>query len=214
MPARRPLREDAAGAPRGCARKVHTQLLKVAATARPKQDALRDSPAPSTNCAARTAEVDQSARGRGEMQGTLEERIGESSGWSRSSSARPCRARRDAAARDRRRRPQAVLSKVKTTRHLGRVQLGNLLDQLLTSERTTEHVEIVPGTARRVEFAIRARPRRRRCAGMACRSTPSSRRKLRPADRRLERGDPIAEAAASAELVTGITCSRATSRPN
>jgi DNA recombination protein RmuC len=48
-----------------------------------------------------------------------------------------------------------VLSNVKTRGILGEVQLGALLDQLLTSDQYESNVATVPGSAERVEFAVR-----------------------------------------------------------
>ncbi len=48
-----------------------------------------------------------------------------------------------------------VLSNVKTRGILGEVQLGALLEQLLTNEQYAANVATVPGSAERVEFAVR-----------------------------------------------------------
>jgi len=48
-----------------------------------------------------------------------------------------------------------VLTNVKTRGTWGEVQLGMLLDQMLTSDQYAKNVETVPGSGERVEFAIR-----------------------------------------------------------
>ncbi|HET7301560.1 MAG TPA: DNA recombination protein RmuC [Oleiagrimonas sp.] len=48
-----------------------------------------------------------------------------------------------------------VLSNVKTRGMLGEVQLGALLEQILTSGQYEENCAIVPGSSERVEFALR-----------------------------------------------------------
>lgn len=48
-----------------------------------------------------------------------------------------------------------VLSNVKTRGILGEVQLGAILDQILTTEQYTENVAPIPGSGERVEFALR-----------------------------------------------------------
>jgi DNA recombination protein RmuC len=48
-----------------------------------------------------------------------------------------------------------VLTNVKTRGIFGEVQLGNLLEQVLTPEQYAKNVETVPGSNERVEFAIR-----------------------------------------------------------
>ena len=48
-----------------------------------------------------------------------------------------------------------VLTNVKTRGIVGEVQLGALLEQVLTVEQYGCHVEVVPGSGARVEFAIR-----------------------------------------------------------
>ncbi|MDN5924637.1 MAG: DNA recombination protein RmuC, partial [Xanthomonadales bacterium] len=48
-----------------------------------------------------------------------------------------------------------VLSNVKTRGTFGEVQLGNLLEQLLTDEQFATNVATIPGSNERVEFAIR-----------------------------------------------------------
>ena len=48
-----------------------------------------------------------------------------------------------------------VLSNVKTRGTFGEVQLGGLLDQLLTTEQYATNVATVPGSSERVEYAIR-----------------------------------------------------------
>ena len=48
-----------------------------------------------------------------------------------------------------------VLTNVKTRGTWGEVQLGNLLEQVLTAEQYATNVETVPGSGKRVEFAIR-----------------------------------------------------------
>jgi len=99
-----------------------------------------------------------------------------------------------------------VLSNVKTRGIWGEVQLGNLLDQLLTVEQYATNVEIVPGSGQRVEFAIR----------LPGRGGDADRPVWLPIDAKFpqevydqlidaaERADPLAEAAASAELVARI----------
>ncbi|MEN9705198.1 MAG: recombination protein RmuC [Pseudomonadota bacterium] len=48
-----------------------------------------------------------------------------------------------------------VLTNVKTRGTFGEVQLDNLLDQILTPEQYDKNVAVVPGSAARVEFALR-----------------------------------------------------------
>ena len=48
-----------------------------------------------------------------------------------------------------------VLSNVKTRGILGEVQLGAILDQILSPEQYAENVETIPGSNKRVEFAVR-----------------------------------------------------------
>jgi len=48
-----------------------------------------------------------------------------------------------------------VLTNVKTRGTWGEVQLGNLLDQMLTSDQYQKNVATVPGSSERVEFAIK-----------------------------------------------------------
>src|ERR1700682_4567129 len=48
-----------------------------------------------------------------------------------------------------------VLTNVKTRGTWGEVQLGNLLDQILTAEQYSTNVVTKPGSGARVEFAIR-----------------------------------------------------------
>jgi DNA recombination protein RmuC len=48
-----------------------------------------------------------------------------------------------------------VLTNVKTRGTWGEVQLGNLLEQVLTAEQYATNVETKPGSGKRVEFAIR-----------------------------------------------------------
>lgn len=48
-----------------------------------------------------------------------------------------------------------VLNNVKTRGTWGEVQLGMLLEQMLTSEQYAKNVETIPGTGARVEFAIK-----------------------------------------------------------
>jgi DNA recombination protein RmuC len=48
-----------------------------------------------------------------------------------------------------------VLTNVKTRGTWGEVQLGMLLDQMLTSDQYAKNVETIPGSGERVEFAIR-----------------------------------------------------------
>jgi DNA recombination protein RmuC len=48
-----------------------------------------------------------------------------------------------------------VLTNVKTRGNLGEIQLGSLLEQLLTPEQYEANVATLPGSSQRVEFAIR-----------------------------------------------------------
>ncbi|MEY4763085.1 MAG: recombination protein RmuC [Pseudomonadota bacterium] len=48
-----------------------------------------------------------------------------------------------------------VLTNVKTRGSFGEVQLDNLLEQILTAEQYDRNVAVVPGSAARVEFALR-----------------------------------------------------------
>lgn len=48
-----------------------------------------------------------------------------------------------------------VLSNVKTRGNWGEIQLGNLLEQMLTSQQYARDVATIPGSSERVEFAIR-----------------------------------------------------------
>jgi DNA recombination protein RmuC len=50
---------------------------------------------------------------------------------------------------------QRVLSNVKTRGMFGEVQLGNLLEQVLTQEQYARHVETRPRSNQRVDFAVR-----------------------------------------------------------
>ncbi len=48
-----------------------------------------------------------------------------------------------------------VLSNVKTRGNWGEIQLGNLLEQMLTAQQYDKNVATIPGSSERVEFAIR-----------------------------------------------------------
>ena len=48
-----------------------------------------------------------------------------------------------------------VLTNVKTRGTWGEIQLGNLLEQVLTAEQVAQNVEVRPGSGQRVEFAVR-----------------------------------------------------------
>jgi DNA recombination protein RmuC len=80
-----------------------------------------------------------------------------------------------------------VLTNVKTRGIFGEVQLGNLLEQVLTPEQYAKNVETVPGSNERVEFAgrcgCRSTPNSRATTTSACstrRSAPTSRRSRSP----------------------------------
>jgi DNA recombination protein RmuC len=203
------LREDAAGSAKGLREEVQTQLLKVTETLDRKQDALRDQV---------QSRLDQLRVENGEkleqmrlvveekLQGTLEARLGESFRLVQEQLERVHAGLGEmqllaTGVGDLKR----VLSNVKTRGIWGEVQLGNLLDQLLTVEQYATNVEIVPGTGQRVEFAIRLPGR-----------GGDDRPVWLPIDAKFpqdvydtlvdasERGDATAEAAASAELVSRI----------
>jgi DNA recombination protein RmuC len=203
------LREDAAGSAKGLREEVQSHLLRVAESLDRKQDALREQV---------QQRLDQLRVENGEkldqmravveekLQGTLEARLGESFRLVQEQLERVHAGLGEmqllaTGVGDLKR----VLSNVKTRGIWGEVQLGNLLDQLLTSEQYATNVEIVPGTGQRVEFAIRL-------PGRGDADQPV----WLPIDAKFpqevydqlidaaERADPLAEAAASAELVARI----------
>ena len=65
-----------------------------------------------------------------------------------------------------------VLSNVKTRGILGEIQLGAILGEILSPEQYEENVAVIPGSANRVEYAVKLPGAARRST---CPSTPSSR---------------------------------------
>jgi DNA recombination protein RmuC len=153
------LRDDASGSAKGLREEVNAHLVRVAEALDRKQDALREQV---------QGRLDQLRVENGEkleqmrlvveekLQGTLEARLGESFRLVQEQLERVHAGLGEmhqlaTGVGDLKR----VLSNVKTRGIWGEVQLGNLLDQLLTVEQYATNVEIVPGTGQRVEFAIR-----------------------------------------------------------
>ena len=202
------LREDAAGSAKGLREEVNAHLVRVAETLDRKQDALREQvQARLDQLRVENTEKLEQMRVVVEekLQGTLEARLGESFRLVQEQLERVHAGLGEmqqlaTGVGDLKR----VLSNVKTRGIWGEVQLGNLLDQLLTTEQYATNVEIVPGTGQRVEFAIRLPGR------------GDDRPVWLPIDAKFpqdvyeqlldaaERADPIAETAAVAELATRI----------
>ena len=203
------LREDAAGSAKGLREEVNGHLLRVAESLDRKQDALREQVQQRLD-QLRTDNAEKLEQMRvvveEKLQGTLEARLGESFRLVQEQLERVHAGLGEmqqlaTGVGDLKR----VLSNVKTRGIWGEVQLGNLLDQLLTAEQYATNVEIVPGTGQRVEFAIRL-------PGRGGDDVPV----WLPIDAKFpqdvydqlldaaERGDPLAEAAASAELATRV----------
>ena len=90
------------------------------------------------------------------LQGTLNERLGASF---RAVSERlelvHARTGRNARVGRWRRRPQARFERGENARQLGRNQLGNLLEQMLSPAQYERQIETVPGNDERADFAIR-----------------------------------------------------------
>jgi DNA recombination protein RmuC len=153
------LREDAAGSAKGLREEVNGHLLRVAEALDRKQDALREQvQARLDQLRVENAEKLEQMRVVVEekLQGTLEARLGESFRLVQEQLERVHAGLGEmqllaTGVGDLKR----VLSNVKTRGIWGEVQLGALLDQLLTAEQYATNVEIVPGTGQRVEFAIR-----------------------------------------------------------
>jgi DNA recombination protein RmuC len=204
------LREDAAGSAKGLREEVQSHLLRVAESLDRKQDALREQVQQRLDLLrVENGEKLEQMRAVVEekLQGTLETRLGESFRLVQEQLERVHAGLGEmqllaTGVGDLKR----VLSNVKTRGIWGEVQLGNLLDQLLTVEQYATNVEIVPGSGQRVEFAIR----------LPGRGGDGDRPVWLPIDAKFpqevydqlidaaERGDPLAEAAASAELVARI----------
>jgi DNA recombination protein RmuC len=204
------LREDAAGSAKGLREEVQSHLLRVAESLDRKQDALREQVQQRLDLLrVENGEKLEQMRAVVEekLQGTLETRLGESFRLVQEQLERVHAGLGEmqllaTGVGDLKR----VLSNVKTRGIWGEVQLGNLLDQLLTVEQYATNVEIVPGSGQRVEFAIR----------LPGRGGDGDRPVWLPIDAKFpqevydqlidaaERADPLAEAAASAELVARI----------
>ncbi len=202
------LREDAAGSAKGLREEVNAHLLRVAESLDRKQDALREQvQARLDQLRVENAEKLEQMRVVVEekLQGTLEARLGESFRLVQEQLERVHAGLGEmqqlaTGVGDLKR----VLSNVKTRGIWGEVQLGALLDQLLTAEQYATNVEIVPGIGQRVEFAIRLPGR------------GDDRPVWLPIDAKfpqdvydqlldaVERADAVAEAAASAELAQRI----------
>ncbi|MBI3517297.1 MAG: DNA recombination protein RmuC [Proteobacteria bacterium] len=202
------LREDAAGSAKGLREEVNGHLLRVAESLDRKQDALREQVQQRLDqLRVDNAEKLEQMRVVVEekLQGTLEARLGESFRLVQEQLERVHAGLGEmqqlaTGVGDLKR----VLSNVKTRGIWGEVQLGGLLEQLLTAEQYGTNVEIVPGTGQRVEFAIRLPGR------------DDDRPVWLPIDAKFpqdvydqlldaaERADPVAEAAASAELATRV----------
>ena len=67
-----------------------------------------------------------------------------------------------------------VLTNVKSRGGWGEVQLGMLLEDMLTSDQFASNVAVQPGSAERVEYAVKL-PGKGRASPCGCPSTPSSR---------------------------------------
>ncbi|HUA55233.1 MAG TPA: DNA recombination protein RmuC [Candidatus Sulfotelmatobacter sp.] len=202
------LRDDATGSAKGLREEVNAHLVRVAESLDRKQDALREQV---------QARLDQLRVENGDkleqmrvvveekLHGTLEARLGESFRLVQEQLERVHAGLGEmqllaTGVGDLKR----VLSNVKTRGIWGEVQLGNLLDQLLTVEQYATNVEIVPGSGQRVEFAIRLPGR------------DDGRPLWLPIDAKFpqdvydqlvdaaERADPLAEAAAAAELAARV----------
>jgi DNA recombination protein RmuC len=202
------LRDDAAGSAKGLREEVNAHLLRVAEALERKQDALREQVQGRLDqLRVENAEKLEQMRlvVEEKLQGTLETRLGESFRLVQEQLERVHAGLGEmqqlaTGVGDLKR----VLSNVKTRGIWGEVQLGTLLDQLLTQEQYSINVEIVPGTAQRVEFAIRLPGR------------GDDRPVWLPIDAKFpqdvyeqlldaaERADPAAEAAASAELASRV----------
>jgi DNA recombination protein RmuC len=202
------LRDDAQGSAKGLREEVQAHLLRVAESLDRKQDLLREQV---------QQRLDQLRVENGEkleqmrvvveekLQGTLEARLGESFRLVQEQLERVHAGLGEmqqlaTGVGDLKR----VLSNVKTRGIWGEVQLANLLEQQLTREQYDTNVEIVPGTGQRVEFAIRLPGR----GGDVPVWLPIDAKFPQDVYEQLldaaERADPIAEAAASAELATRI----------
>ena len=202
------LREDAAGSAKGLREEVNGHLLRVAEALDRKQDALREQVQTRLD-QLRVENTEKLEQMRvvveEKLQGTLEARLGESFRLVQEQLERVHAGLGEmqqlaTGVGDLKR----VLSNVKTRGIWGEVQLGALLDQLLTAEQYATNVEIVPGAGQRVEFAIRLPGR------------GDDRPVWLPIDAKFpqdvyeqlldaaERADPLAEAAAAAELASRI----------
>src|SRR5258706_14768596 len=202
------LRDDAQGSAKALREEVNGHLLRVAEALERKQDALREQVQQRLDLL-RVENNEKLEQMRvvveEKLQGTLEARLGESFRLVQEQLERVHAGLGEmqqlaTGVGDLKR----VLSNVKTRGIWGEVQLGGLLDQLLTAEQDATNVEIVPGTGQRVEFAIRLPGR------------DDDRPVWLPIDAKFpqdvydqlldaaERGDPVAEAAASAELATRV----------
>jgi DNA recombination protein RmuC len=202
------LREDSAGNAKGLREEVNGHLLRVAEALDRKQDALREQVQQRLDqLRLENAEKLEQMRVVVEekLQGTLEARLGESFRLVQEQLERVHAGLGEmqqlaTGVGDLKR----VLSNVKTRGIWGEVQLGGLLDQLLTIEQYATNVEIVPGTGQRVEFAIRLPGRgddRPVWLPIDAKFPQDVYEQLLDA---VERADALAEAAASAELATRV----------
>jgi DNA recombination protein RmuC len=202
------LREDAAGSAKGLREEVQAHLLRVAEALDRKQDALREQV---------QQRLDQLRVENGEkleqmravveekLQGTLEARLGESFRLVQEQLERVHAGLGEmqqlaTGVGDLKR----VLSNVKTRGIWGEMQLGGLLDQLLTAEQYAVNVEVVPGSGQRVEFAIKLPGRddgRPVWLPIDAKFPQDVYEQLLDA---VERADAPAESAAATELVTRI----------
>ncbi len=202
------LRDDAAGSAKGLREEVNGHLLRVAESLDRKQDALREQVQQRLDqLRVENAEKLEQMRivVEEKLQGTLEARLGESFRLVQEQLERVHAGLGEMQALatgvgDLKR----VLSNVKTRGIWGEVQLAALLDQLLTAEQYGTNVEIVPGTAQRVDFAIRLPGRdddKPVWLPIDAKFPQDAYEQLLDA---VERVDPLAEAAASTELVNRI----------
>jgi DNA recombination protein RmuC len=202
------LRDDAQGSAKALREEVNGHLLRVAEALERKQDALREQVQQRLDLL-RVENGEKLEQMRvvveEKLQGTLEARLGESFRLVQEQLERVHAGLGEmqqlaTGVGDLKR----VLSNVKTRGIWGEVQLANLLEQQLTREQYDVNVEIVPGTGQRVEFAIRLPGR----GGDVPVWLPIDAKFPQDVYEQLldavERADPIAEAAASAELATRI----------
>jgi DNA recombination protein RmuC len=202
------LRDDATGNAKALREEVNGHLMRVAEALERKQDTLREQ----VQARLDQLRVDNTEKleqmrvvVEEKLQGTLEQRLGESFRLVQEQLERVHAGLGEmqqlaTGVGDLKR----VLANVKTRGIWGEVQLATLLEQLLTREQYEVNVEIVPGTGQRVEFAIRLPGRN----GDAPVWLPIDAKFPQDVYEQLldaaERADPVAEAAASAELATRI----------